>query len=159
MRVASLIIGYLLLSGFSDLTIPQDFDFEYFKTHYQLIELSSVESLKGKVVLVEFWASWCLPCRVKNGELNKTYSEFKDNGFEIISVALDTDSSTWRKAIINDRVSWPIQVMDTAKWNSTFLEKSNIFYLPTNVLLDSNGKVIARELYGQALGNKLKSVL
>ena len=131
------------------------FDYSSFKTYYELND--SVQSnLKGKTVLIEFWATWCLPCRVKNGELNQTYSEFGNDHFEIISVALDTDSATWKKAIKNDRIQWSTTVMDTNKLNRPFLKKAEIYYLPNNILVDSTGTVIGRELSIDDLEKALK---
>ncbi len=131
------------------------FDYSSFKAYYELND--SVQSnLKGKTVLIQFWATWCLPCRVKNGELNQTYSEFGNDHFEIISVALDTDSAAWKKAIKNDRIQWSTHVMDTNKWNSPFLKKAKIYYLPNNILVDSTGTVIGRELSIDDLEKALK---
>ena len=141
--------------SFTPKTEVDSFDYQSFKSYYDLSD--SVESqLKGKTVLIEFWATWCRPCRVKNGELNETYAKFKDKNFEIISVALDTDSSTWRKAIINDRLKWSTHVMDTSKWHSEFIKSAEIYYLPNNILIDSSGNVLGRELYGKELEKLLK---
>lgn len=145
----------LLLVSASPKSDVDPFDYQSFVSYYQLND-SIQSSLKGKTVLIEFWATWCVPCRTKNGELNKTYNKFHDRDFEIISVALDTDSSTWRKAILNDRIQWSNHVMDTNKWQSPFLKQSKIHFLPYNILVDSNGTVLGRELYGSMLEKRLK---
>jgi thiol-disulfide isomerase/thioredoxin len=159
MRFLFGVFSLLTIFGFSKSKDIETFDYEEFKSHYDISDSTVSNHLQGKTILIEFWASWCLPCRVKNGELNNIYSQYHKNGFEVISVALDSDSTTWRKAIRNDKLLWHNQLIDTSKWNSDFIKKSKIYYLPNNILIDSNGVVLGRELYGQDLENHLKAAL
>ncbi len=115
----------------------------------------------SKAILIEFWASWCQPCRKINGEISELHNEYRNqsmtigNGMKVIFVGLDTDSIRWSKAIRNDRIQWAEHFRDTAKFNSSFLMKNRISYLPMNVLLDSSGQVVSQGLYGKALRDKL----
>ncbi|MCO4819018.1 MAG: TlpA family protein disulfide reductase [Bacteroidetes bacterium] len=146
MRLFGFIIALTLFSSFSATNNNETFDFDAFRQYYHLNDSVTSSVLSNKVILVEFWASWCQPCRVKNSELNAIYAKYKNRNFEIISVALDTDSLRWRKAIRNDDLGWPTQVRDTAKWNSVFLKQAEVYYLPNNVLVNQDGKVLGREV-------------
>ena len=121
------------------------FDYSSFKTYYELND--SVQSnLKGKTVLIQFWATWCLPCRVKNGELNQTYSEFGNDHFEIISVALDTDSAAWKKAIKKDGFTWKNQIVDQNKFVmlSSIARKYGVTAIPAKFLISPKGKLMGK---------------
>lgn len=113
-------------------------------------KLLSLSSLKGKYVLIDFWASWCGPCRKENPNVIKTYARFKDKGFEIYGVSLDQDRSAWLKAIEADRLTWK-HVSDLQYWNSVAAQAYQVSAIPMTFMLDKEGKIIAKGLRGEAL--------
>lgn len=120
-------------------------------------EMVSLSSLRGKVVLVDFWASWCKPCRAENPNVVNAYSKYHDKGFEIFSVSLDKDKASWLRAIEADNLTWT-HVSDLKFWNSAVVKLYNISGIPFAVLIDQEGKIIAKNLRGPALHNKLDEI-
>ena len=118
----------------------------------------SISSFKGKYLLIDFWASWCGPCRMENPNVVKAYNEFKGKNFTILGVSLDKDKNSWKKAIMQDHLSWT-QMSDLKYWNSQAVETFGFQGIPFNVLVDTSGKVIAESLRGEDLDTKLKQVL
>lgn len=117
-----------------------------------------LSSLNGKVVLIDFWASWCGPCRAANPYLQKLYSKYKDKGFEIFAVSLDTKSKEWLKAIKQDKLRYT-QVIDNSGWRSNVAERYFVDQLPTNFLLDRAGRIVAIDLEGKELFDQVKRLV
>lgn len=120
-------------------------------------EALSLSSLRGKVVLIDFWASWCKPCRMENPNVVKLYNKYKNKGFEILGVSLDREKSAWEQAIKDDNLTWK-HISDLAFWNSTVVKQYNITGVPYTVLVDKEGKIIAKGLRGPQLEQKLEEI-
>jgi len=118
----------------------------------------SINDFKGKYVLVDFWASWCGPCRKENPNVVAAYNKYKDKNFAVLGVSLDQDKDSWIQAIKNDKLAWT-QMSDLKQWESTAVSAYKIQGIPFNVLIDPTGKVIAQELRGAKLDEKLAEVL
>ena len=120
----------------------------------------TLASFKGKYVLVDFWASWCGPCRAENPNVVKAFNEFKDKGFTILSVSLDQPGAKekWLKAIHDDQLTWT-HVSDLQFWDNAVAKLYGIQSIPSNFLLDPQGKIIAKNLRGEDLAGKLKQLL
>ena len=118
----------------------------------------ALSSLRGKYVLLDFWASWCGPCRQENPNVVRMYNKFKDKGFAIYSVSLDQAKANWTKAIRNDNLTWT-HVSDLKFWQSAAAQQYGVQAIPATFLLDKDGKIIAKNLRGDALEQKLEEVL
>ncbi len=116
-----------------------------------------LSDLRGKYVLIDFWASWCGPCRRENPNVIKTYAAYKDKGFEIFGVSLDQDKSAWVNAIAKDQLTWP-HVSDLQYWNSVAAQAYQVSSIPMTFLLDPQGRVIAKGLRGDSLNQYLANL-
>lgn len=112
----------------------------------------------GKYLLLDFWASWCGPCRRENPNLVKAYKQYHDEGFEIFAVSLDKNKDAWLKGIKDDNLSW-IHVSDLAFWNSAAAKLYGVRAIPANVLIDPKGMIVGRNLRGEDLDKKLEELL
>ncbi len=117
----------------------------------------ALSSLRGEYVLLDFWASWCRPCRVENPHLVNNYKKYNEKGFEIFQVSLDKKKESWISAIESDQLTW-IHVSDLQYWNSAAAKLYQVQAIPANFLLDKNGKIIAKNLRGDALEAKLSEI-
>ena len=118
----------------------------------------ALSQLKGKYVLIDFWASWCSPCRAENPNVVKAYATFKDKNFTVLGVSLDKDKNAWLTAIKADNLTWP-QISDLKWWNSAATSLYGLTSIPFNVLVDTQGKIIATNLRGADLEKKLTEIL
>ncbi|MES2828057.1 MAG: TlpA disulfide reductase family protein [Bacteroidota bacterium] len=117
-----------------------------------------LSSLKGKYVLVDFWASWCVPCRAENPFMLKAYNELKDRNFEIVGVSLDETKAAWMRAVDQDKLPW-IQVSDVKGFKTEIAVRFGITAIPQNVLIDPDGKVIAKDLRGADVNKMIASYI
>lgn len=120
-------------------------------------ESLSLSELRGKVVLVDFWASWCGPCRRENPNVVRLYEEYKDDGFEILGVSLDRTKDRWLQAIAQDGLEW-LHVSDLKGWQNEVAQLYGVTSIPHTVLLDAEGRIIARGLRGPSLEAKLAEI-
>lgn len=113
---------------------------------------------KGKYVLVDFWASWCAPCRKEMPKIVAIYNKYKDKGFEIVGVSLDEDGDSWQKSIKSLQMTWP-QMSDLKGWDSALGKPYGVRSIPFTLLLDKDGNIIAKNLRAEALEEKLKEII
>ena len=116
-----------------------------------------LSDLRGKVVMIDFWASWCRPCRQENPRVREVYAKYKDKGFEILGVSLDNNKQRWIDAIEKDQLPWP-HVSDLKQWKNEAARMYNVSSIPYTVLLDEDGKIIAKKLRAHQLEGKLAEI-
>ena len=121
-------------------------------------ELKTLSSLRGKIILVDFWASWCGPCRFENPNVVRLHQKYKDKGFDVLSVSLDQDKKAWLRAIEADGMEWN-HVSDLKKWESSVVPVYRISSIPMTFLLDEKGIIVAKDLRGADLEKKLASII
>lgn len=117
----------------------------------------TLSEMRGKVVLLDFWASWCMPCRLENPNVKDAYAKYKDRGFEVFGVSLDEDAEKWKKAIQEDGITWK-QTLDLAGTPRSVGQLYQIQAIPKTFLLDREGKIIAKDLRGPQLEEKLAEI-
>lgn len=118
----------------------------------------SLSDFRGKYVLLDFWASWCPPCRRENPNVVKAFNEYKDKNFMIVGISLDKDKSKWMKAIADDNLAWT-HLSDLKYWDSEIPALYGVRGIPANLLLDPDGVIVAKNITGEDLHKKLKEVI
>ncbi|MDA3891157.1 MAG: TlpA disulfide reductase family protein [Salinivirgaceae bacterium] len=128
-------------------------------------EAITLSSLKGQMVLIDFWASWCGPCRRENPNVVQVYNRYKDlkfkngKGFTVFGVSLDKNIESWKKAIVTDKLTWPNHVSDLKGWQNSAAAQFNVKSIPASYLINANGVIVGRNLRGSALESTLKQYL
>ena len=128
-------------------------------------KMMKLSQTRGKVVLIDFWAAWCGPCRRENPIVVAAYHKYKDKkyqngkGFTVFSVSLDRDAAAWKKGIADDKLEWPYHVSDLKYWQAKYAAVYGVRSIPRNFLIDGNGVIIARDLRGPALEATLEKLL
>lgn len=139
----------------SQTALPVAPDFRQADPQGKVIQLSS---LRGQYVLLDFWASWCPPCRAENPVLVRAYQQYKNKKFTILSVSLDHDRAAWLKAVEKDGLTWP-QVSDLKGWDNAAAARYHLAAVPQNYLLDPSGHIVGQNLRGAALEQRLAQLL
>ena len=121
-------------------------------------KMVGLDAFRGKYLLVDFWASWCGPCRQENPNVVKAYEKFKDRGFDILGVSLDDNKDKWLKAVEADKLAWT-HVSDLKGWKNAAADLYGVRAIPQNVLIDPKGKIIAKNLRGDKLEEKLEELM
>lgn len=127
-------------------------------------ETMKLSDTRGKLVLLDFWAAWCGPCRHENPTIVKAYEKYKSenfkggDGFTVFSVSLDRTKAAWEKAIKDDNLTWPYHISDLNFWNSKHAAIYGVRTIPSNYLIDENGIIVARQLRGPALEATLEKL-
>lgn len=117
-----------------------------------------LSSMKGKVFLLDFWASWCGPCRYSNKNLVRLYAKYKDKGFEILGVSLDDNKNSWKRAVSKDRINW-LQINDSKGWDAMSATKWQVDAIPASFLIDKDGNVVAINAENKELEDKIRQLL
>lgn len=120
-------------------------------------DLVALSSLRGKYVLIDFWASWCRPCRMENPNVLRIYNHYKDKGFEIYGYSLDDDKTKWTTAIEEDQLPW-INTSDLMGWSAEGAQEYGVQAIPATFLIGPDGKIISRDLKGEKLASKLAEI-
>jgi thiol-disulfide isomerase/thioredoxin len=120
--------------------------------------MTSLKQSLGKITIIDFWASWCGPCRAENPNVLKLYNEFHSKGLNIIGVSLDKEATKWKEAIAKDKLPW-IHVSNLKFWEDPIAQLYNIKSIPATYILDSKGKIIAKDLRGEELNTKITVLL
>jgi peroxiredoxin len=121
-------------------------------------KIRKLSDLRGKVVLLDFWASWCRPCRMENPHVVQVYNKYKDKGFTVLGVSFDQNKDAWIKAIEKDNLTWT-QISDLKGWGNEAGKLYGITSIPQNLLIDKEGKIVAKNLRGPELDAKLEEII
>ena len=152
----ALILGFSYFSTFASISVGNEAP--EIKLSTSKGEEITLSSLRGKIVLVDFWASWCHPCREANPLLTEAYLKYHHKGFEILSVSLDDNKSHWLQAIEQDKLPWKWHVSDLKGWDSKVIQDYNVEALPTSYLIDRNGKIVALDPFAEDLELELEEI-